>query len=121
MGLRAFLALMVGLVIQLSQVSSCQAATAPEPCAGDRQAMSCCKDLKSCPCEAKNEQAPKPAPLIPESVGFKGWVAPVAMRLERGFDASVHTQVAPFFATQIQPLAGFTGVLLSVAFCCFVI
>ena len=40
---------------------------------------------------------------------------------EQGFDASVHAQVALFFATQIEPHAGFTGVPLPVAFCCFVI
>ncbi|MCX8496093.1 MAG: hypothetical protein ORN51_07925 [Akkermansiaceae bacterium] len=121
MSLKAFLALLAGLVIQLSQVPPCLAATAAEPCAGHRQAMSCCKDLKSCPCEAKNEQAPKPAPLVPESVGFKGWVAPVPMPHEQGFTASVHAQVALFFATQTEPHAGFIGVPLSVAFCRFVI
>jgi len=119
--LRAFSALLVGLVIQLSQVPSCLAATAPERGAAHCQAMSCCKDLKSCPCEAENEQAPKPAPLVPEPVGFKGWVPPVPMPHEQGFDASVHAQVALFCATQIEPHAGFTGVPLSVAFCRFVI
>jgi hypothetical protein len=121
MNLKAFLALLVGLVMQLSQVPSCIAATAPEPCAGHRQAMSCCKDLKSCPCVAKNEQAPKPVPLVPVSADFKGWVVPEPVPHEHGFDAPVPAQVALFSATQIEPQAGFAGVPLSVAFCCFVI
>jgi len=50
--------------------------------------MSCCKDLKSCPCEAKNEQVPKPAPLVPVSADFKGWVVLEPVSHEHGFDTS---------------------------------
>ncbi len=121
MGIKTFIALLMGLVIQLSQV---QVRAAPEPsksCATAGQRMGCCEGLKSCPCAKKSDPKEKPAPLIPASAELKLFVSKASVPVDFDtiyFPQSVHTRVRK---SHSEPRNGYAGVPLSVAFCSFVI
>ncbi len=121
MVIKSVIALLLGLVIQLSQVPSCLAGETAKPCATSAQRMDCCKDMKSCPCVKGSNQKQKPTPLIPESVDLKFLFskAPETPRLDALIVPPADTVLATASALEIRN--GYSGVPLSVAFCCFVI
>src|SRR5688572_25095590 len=71
MVIRSIIALLMGLVIQLSQVQSCLTTGPAESCVTDGQSACCCGDIQSCPCVSESDPAEKPAPLIPAAVDLK--------------------------------------------------
>ena len=122
MVIKSIIALLLGLVIQLSQVPSCLAGEAEKPCATSAQGMDCCKDAESCPCFEESDQKPqKPTPLIPESVDLKFLYskAPETTRLEALIVPPGEAVLATASALEIRN--GYSGVPLSVAFCRFLI
>lgn len=120
MGLKAVIALFLGLVIQLSQVQAGLAA-AVSACGDMGKPMSCCQGPKSCPCVSETDRDQKPAPLIP-SAGELKWFVSKSPEPDR-FIAVLPAPGKPALpATRTgDAFAGYAGVPLSVAFCSFVI
>lgn len=121
MNVKAIIALLMGLVIQLSQVQSCVAAIPAGPSEAEAHSMCCCDGLKSCPCASDRSGNEQPAPLIPATVDLKLLVAKAAGT--NSFDVPVSPRSATVVATASHPEArsAYAGVPLSVAFCRFVI
>lgn len=120
MGLKAVIALFLGLVIQFSQVQSGLAASI-SACGDKDQPMSCCEGPKSCPCISETDADQKPTPLIPATVDLK-WFVSKPQEPDR-FIAVVSPPAASVLpATRAREnRTGYSGVPLSVAFCSFVI
>lgn len=120
MGLKAVIALFLGLVIQFSQVQSGLAA--PVSLCGDMdQPMSCCEGPESCPCISENDPDQKPTPLIPAAVELK-WIVSKPQEPDRFIAAVTPPEIPMLPAPRLrESRAGYSGVPLSVAFCSFVI
>ncbi len=121
MNLKAIIALLMGLVIQLSQVQSCSAAIPAGPSGVKASPMCCCAGLQSCPCASDRSGDEKPAPLIPAAVDLK-WPISKATGAS-SLDAPVSPRTATVVATASRAEArrAYPGVPLAVAFCRFVI
>jgi hypothetical protein len=115
---KSIIVLLLGLVLQLSQTKPCLAAQTTQACAAD---MSCCGDLKSCPCASESRRNEKPAPLLPAGVDLKVLLskAPEAPVLETRLYPAAKSRVAVVSPAPFR--SGYAGVLLSVAFCRFII
>lgn len=120
MNMKAAIALVCGLVIQLSLILPSLAATTDH--VPVTEACDCCEDLNSCPCVHESEPAQKPLPLAPDSNQN------IKVPLARVADARVPLEST--FAAQFSPIrkstqttthpSGYIGVPLSVSFCSFV-
>ncbi len=121
MTFKSIIALLMGLVIQLSQVPSCLAAEPANPCAKSSQRMTCCEGSKSCPCAKESDQKQKPAPLVPSQVDLKLLIskAPESTRLAASISPPADAVLVA--ASALENRSAYAGVPLSVAFCRFVI
>jgi hypothetical protein len=121
MNVKAIIALLMGLVIQLSQVQSCVAANSADPSGVKARPMCCCEGLQSCPCASDREPDRKPAPLLPAAVDLK-WILQKSTGTN-SLDAPVSppTETGISIASRDEARWAYAGVPLSVAFCCFVI
>ncbi|MES2438443.1 MAG: hypothetical protein V4584_05235 [Verrucomicrobiota bacterium] len=120
MGLKAIIALFLGLVIQISQVHSGLAASVAA-CGDMNQSMSCCEGTRSCPCISESDPDQKPAPLIPATVELK-WFVTRSHEPDRFLAAVAPLEnPVPAVSRVRENRAGYSGVPLSVAFCSFVI
>jgi hypothetical protein len=119
--LKSIIALLMGLVIQLSQVPPCLMGGTEKSCATSEHGMECCAEMQSCPCVEEGGQTQKPTPLIPESVALKVLYLKAAEtnRLETSLDPPA--DVVRCTESAAETRSGYAGVPLSVAFCCFVI
>jgi hypothetical protein len=119
--LRPFIALILGLVIQLSQMPSCWGGGISKSCA--TSAMSCCGPTESCPCAKRSDPDRKPAPAIPPALELKQLVLsalpdsdPVA-----GLFAGTAGVALVAEARPRGHIDHFAGVPLAVAFCSYLI
>ncbi|RYD23066.1 MAG: hypothetical protein EOP88_05655 [Verrucomicrobiaceae bacterium] len=120
MGLKAVIALLLGLVIQFSQVQSGFAALVSS-CKDTAEPMSCCQGPDSCPCLSETNTDQKPAPVIPAGIDLK-WFVSKSTEPDRLVSASSACGQSALPATRARDsFAGYAGVPLSVAFCSFVI
>ncbi len=119
MNIQPLIALILGLVIQFSQVPSRLAGESMKLCAV--RPMACCEGIKTCPCAKEDERKQQPAPLLPAAADLKCLVARTP-----GTDA-LAAFIAPPPATLLPSGAGaaarqaYAGVPLAVAFCRFII
>jgi hypothetical protein len=121
MSMKTTIALIFGLVFQLSQVLP--GTEAVKDCAPVASSCGCCADLDSCPCADDGEPLRSPMPLVPDNgSSSKILVAKVSdtcVAVESAQSpAHKPTVVAPRFGCH---LSGYAGIRLSVAFCSFVI
>lgn len=119
MNVHPLIALILGLVIQFSQVPSRVVGESMNPCAA--RPMTCCEGMKTCPCAKEGERKQQPAPLIPATADLKSLVAKTP-----GTDAMAAFIAAPPAAVlpkgAVAPARrAYAGVPLAVAFCSFVI
>lgn len=122
MHIRSIIALLMGLVIQLSQVhASCMASDSAKSCGMGGQAMSCCDGLQSCPCVGEGDSKQAPAPLVPAAVDLKPLISPAPERISPAEFFPPSTDAAVPAASWPELQGGFSGVPLSVVFCRFVI
>jgi hypothetical protein len=121
MGMKSIIALLLGLVIQLSQVPACMADLPLIPCATSALPMDCCEGLKACPCAKENDRNQKPSPLTPAAADLKLLIskAPESIRLATLFSPPADAVLVT--ASSLENRSGYEGVPLSVAFCMFVI
>ena len=118
MNFKAIISLLLGLVIQLSQVQACPAANS----AGCAEVTACCcEGLQSCPCASDRTPDQKPAPLIPATVDVKLFISKTTE--SSSLDAPISIQPAAMVATASRAEArrAYAGVPFAVAFCRFVI
>ena len=117
MNLKAIIALLMGLVIQFSQVQAWPAAS-PVVSAGDIGC--CCEGIQSCPCASDRSPDQKPAPLMPAAADLK---LLISRATESSLEAPISTLSAPVVATvsRAETRSAYAGVSLAVAFCRFVI
>lgn len=121
MSFNPIIALLLGLLIQLSQVQLCSGGAASPSCPDMADSVSCCEGMKSCHCVTDNDTDQKPTPLAMTAVDLKVHLSkapendqiPIVVCLP---DDSVLTG-----SPAIRDYIGFAGVPLCVAFCCFVI
>lgn len=118
---KSIIALLMGLMIQLSQVPSCLASESTKTCGTQAHPAGCCEGLESCPCAENSDSTPKPAPLIPAAVDLKWLIPPAPAANECDPVASPPADVPTFCDSSTESRSGFAGVPLSVAFCSFVI
>jgi hypothetical protein len=122
MNLKAVIALLMGLVIQLSQAHvSWMTQDSPKSCGSSVHPMSCCEGLKSCPCVDEGDSNQKPAPLVPATIELKTLVSQVAGAVDPVALFSPPENAAVPAASFVEFRSGYAGVPLSVAFCSFVI
>jgi len=121
MNLRSIIGLLMGLVIQLSQVPSCLAAKGTEPCTTQGHPAGCCEGLESCPCAGSTNSAPTPAPLIPAEVELKCLISPAPAANDSQLVVSPPADCLNSSVSPTESRSGFEGVPLSVAFCSFII
>jgi hypothetical protein len=122
MNLKSIVGLLMGLVIQLSQVPSCLAWEAPTACAAQAHPAGCCEGLESCPCAKNTDSAPKPAPLIPAEVDLKCLISPAPAEANSQWVTPAPADILAFSLSSTESrCGGFAGVPLSVAFCSFII
>ena len=121
MNFKSIIALFMGLVIQLSQMQSCMAATAADPSGVNARPMCCCEGLQSCPCVSDRGPDRKPAPFIPGAVDLK-WLISKATE-PNILDAPVvpRTETRIFIVSRTEARWAYVGVPVSVAYCSFVI
>ena len=121
MNFEAIIALLMGLVIQWSQVQAFPAATAAASAGAKVRSMCCCEGLQSCPCASDRSPDQKPAPLSPATADVK---LPISKATESSsLDAPISSQSAAGVATvsRAEARSAYAGVPLAVAFCRFVI
>lgn len=121
MEIRSIIALFMGLVLQWSQVQSCLATEARQPCAAQAHSMSCCEGLKTCPCAKESRDQPKPTPLLPASVELKLLLSKAPEPPRLGAFVAPPAAAMAVVATPALGWSAYAGVPLSVAFCSFVI
>ena len=121
MNLKAIIALLMGLVIQLSQVQACLAATSTGAVGAKAHSKCCCEGLQSCPCASDRSPDQKPTPLIPATVDLKWLISKTTE--SSSLDALIIIQPAAVVATasRAEARSAYAGVPLAVAFCRFVI
>jgi hypothetical protein len=121
MNVRVIIALLMGLVIQLSQVQLCMAASSAGPSGAKAHSMCCCDGLKSCPCASDRSGNEKPAPLVSTTVDLKLLVSKTAGA--NSLDVPISPRSATWVATvsRAEARRAYAGVPLAVAFCRFVI
>ncbi len=121
MKIKFTITLILGLVFQLAQVMPGMAAV--QAASQAVSACSCCEGLPSCPCADEGEPDPNPTPTPFQS----GTVIKVpAMKatdprvsMESSFKAP--PRMVRAVPVPMEPVAGYQGIRLSVAFCRFVI
>ncbi len=117
MNFKAIIGLLMGLVIQLSQVQASPAAIS----AGSGERIGCCcEGLQSCPCASGRSPDQKPAPLIPGTVDLKLLISKSTESSSLPL-ISLHPACVVASASHIQIRSAYAGVSLAVAFCRFVI
>ena len=118
--IRAFLALLLGLVLQVGLAAPALAGRAANSCVMD-SGCGCCAKKASCDCVADSSgQETPPAPAtVPERPVAVPVAAPPAPLGLAGNDFSVET--ASGFYRPAAHRAGFPGVPLAVVFCRWVI
>ena len=121
MTIKSIIALFLGLLIQFSQVQSSFAAEAVKTCGERGGSMSCCEGLRSCPCAKGGDSEQKPGPLIPATLELKPLLSKASETILLDVLVSSSVEAIECHATQTDPARGFAGVLLSVAFCRFII
>jgi hypothetical protein len=120
MGLKAVIALFLGLVLQFSQAQSGVAALLAT-CGDMEQPMSCCEGPKSCPCLSETDPDQKPSPLAAAVVDLK-WFVSKPTEPDRFVSVPQALENPAIPATRAgDTIAGYAGVPLAVAFCSFVI
>jgi hypothetical protein len=120
MSTKATIALILGLVFQLSQVLPGMGAVVN--CAPAAAACECCDGMDSCPCADEGEPVQTPLPVAPESGNSLKVPAAKVSGTRVSVEAIPGIQPSATVASPlIGPLSGYTGVRLSVAFCSFVI
>ena len=118
MNFKAIIALLMGLVIQFSQVQAWPT-TSPVVCAGDIGC--CCEELQSCPCASDRSPDQKPAPLIPETVDLKLLILKKTESSSLDPLISLHPASVAATASRMETRSLYAGVSPAVAFCRFVI
>ena len=121
MNLKSIIALLMGLVIQLSQVQSCVATESGKSCGGNARPMCCCDGLQSCPCAKEGNSDQKSVPLMPATVDLKLLALRGSEPTSPEAFVSPPTDTVVSITPRLQPKSGYAGVPLSVAFCRFVI
>lgn len=121
MDFRTVIALLMGLLIQLSQVQTCVAGGVIPSCATTARSMACCDGVKSCPCAKSSESNQKPALPAAAAIELKWLVSETAENDLPGTSVSPPNDAVRPAATVSEFRSGFAGVPLSVAFCRFVI
>jgi hypothetical protein len=121
MDFRTVIALLMGLLIQLSQVQTCVAGGVIPSCATTARSMACCDGIKSCPCAKSSESSQKPDLPSAAAVELKWLVSKTGETDLPGTSVSPSKDAARPAATVSEFYSGFVGVPLSVAFCRFVI
>jgi hypothetical protein len=121
MNMKTTIALILGLVFQLSLVMPGIGAVVD--CAPATESCECCAGMDSCPCADEGEPLQNPLPVAPESGNsLKVPVAKVSStRVSVETLADIGPSVSAVSSPMSGPLSGYTGVRLSVAFCTFVI
>ncbi len=121
MNIRATVALIMGLLLQLSQVNAFPAAAAAKSCGSESASMACCPPKQACPCANKSDSTEKPAPLAPAAPVLK--LAFIQATAADDTAISVATPAAVHRVPGVSAVstAGYPGVPFSVAFCSFVI
>lgn len=118
MNFKAIIALLMGLVIQLSLVHVCPAEI-PVGSAGIK--MCCCEGLQSCPCASNRSPDQKPAPLIPAAADLKLLISKTPESSSLDAPIFIHPAAVVATASRAQARSAYAGVPLAVAFCRFVI
>ena len=118
--MRSIIALLMGLVIQLSQVQLSVAADTAESCHREGGA-SCCDDRQSCPCVEEGDPGQKPAPSVPAGQDLKWLISRTTESNKLEIFTSPSADAGVFSAFCLDLKNGYLGVPLSVAFCRFVI
>jgi hypothetical protein len=118
---RLFIALFLGLLIQLSYVQVCGGGPTAEPCGTAALPMGCCEGLKSCPCAEESRSDQTPAPLTVVAVDLKWHLLKAAETPACAALISPPEDSESSAAPITRVCGGFAGVPLSVAFCSFVI
>ena len=122
MDMRSIIALLMGLVLQLSQMQSCLAARPEEPCPARTHAVKCCcGGLESCPCVKETRESETPTPQLPASVELKLSISEAPEVTLIAPPVSPPASAGGIVAIPALGRSGYAGVPLSVAFCSFVI
>ena len=121
MNLKALIALLMGLVIQLSQVQTCLAATSTGAVGAEAHSMCCCEGLQSCPCASDRSPDQQPAPLIPAAADLKLLISKTPESSSLDAPISIHPVAVVATASRAEARSAYAGVPLAVAFCRFVI
>lgn len=121
MNFRLVIALLMGLVIQLTQAPSYLATESTKTCETRSQPAGCCDGLESCPCAENTGPDQKPGPLIPAAVDVKWLISPPTPANRLAVVISPPADILTFSVSPTESRSGFAGVPLSVAFCSFVI
>ena len=121
MNFKAIIALLMGLVIQLSQVQTCLAATSIGAVGAEAHSMCCCEGLLSCPCASDRSPDQKPAPLIPAAADLKLLISKTPESSSLDAPISIHPAAVVATASRAEARSAYAGVPLAVAFCRFVI
>jgi len=118
--IRAFLALLLGLVLQVGLAAPALACPPAPPC-GVMSGCACCAKKVSCDCAADSSDQEKP--LAPASAPERPVAVPLALApvaLDLGADEDFPAEAAGIRRPDAQR-AGFPGVAMAVAFCRWVI
>lgn len=118
--MRSIIGLLMGLVIQFSQVQISVAGDTAESCHREGGA-SCCDDSQSCPCAEEKNPAQKPAPSVPAGQDLKWLISRTTESKKLEFFTSPPADTGALSSFFLEPKNGYLGVPLSVAFCRFVI
>jgi hypothetical protein len=117
MAIKSIIALIMGLVIQLSQAQL----FAQADCFTPLHEMNCCSGMKSCPCAGESDSNSKPHPIVQVEVDLKLLISKSEEATPSASQPSAKTAIALAPLTERRAPSGFAGVTLSVAFCTFVI
>ena len=121
MSFKTAITLVIGLVFQLTQLST--GAVSTSPCQTQQVSCDCCSGASSCGCAENNdpEQQQAPTPFSADNL-----LKIPAMRFtetnvsaDPPWDIDRTTKITE--SPRAGPVSGYTGVSLSVAFCSFVI
>ena len=121
MSTRSIIALLLGLVMQLSHTPSCGASELNPDCPPVIGKMDCCKGQDTCPCAKKSEPPQKQSPAIPASNEAKWIISKIPNTdFQRVSLGSKATSLLISINRDLV-VSGYQGVSLSVAFCRYVI
>ncbi len=117
MAIKSIIALIMGLVIQLSQAQL----FAQADCFTPVHEMNCCAGMKSCPCAGESDSNSKQHPIAQVEVDLKLLISKSEESSQSTAKLEVMTADVLATSTELRAPSGFAGVTLSVAFCTFLI